>query len=367
MNDHAPTHADVGVLFQPIKVGDLDAPNRLVMAPLTRNRASAGNVPTAINATYYEQRASAGLIVAEATQICPEGQGYISTPGIHSPEQIAGWKLVTKAVHDKGGRIVLQLWHVGRISHTSLQPNGQAPVAPSAIRADAKTFAAEGFVDVSEPRALALTEIPTLVATYRKAAANANEAGFDGVEVHAANGYLIDQFLRDKSNHRTDAYGGSIENRTRLLFEVTEAVVAEVGAGRTGVRLSPVTTFGDVADSDPQALFNLAVARLAPLGLAYIHVIEGETGGDRAPQPFDYAAMRKPFKGSWIVNNGYDRAMAIAAVAEGRADLVAFGRPFIANPDLPRRLHEGAALNEGDQNTFYGGDAHGYTDYPALS
>jgi N-ethylmaleimide reductase len=366
MNDHA-SHTDVDVLFQPLKVGDMNAPNRLVMAPLTRNRASKGNVPTAMNATYYEQRATAGLIIAEATQICPEGQGYIATPGIHSPEQIAGWKLVTKAVHDKGGRIVLQLWHVGRISHTSLQPNGQAPVAPSAIRADAKTFVAEGFVDVSEPRALALTEIPTLVETYRKAAANAMEAGFDGVEVHAANGYLIDQFLRDKSNQRTDAYGGSIENRTQLLVEVATAVAGEAGAGRTGVRLSPVTSFGDVSDSDPQTLFNRAVERLAPLGLAYIHVIEGETGGDRAPQPFDYAAMRKPFKGTWIVNNGYDRAMAIAAVSEGRADMVAFGRPFIANPDLPRRLRENAALNDGDQNTFYGGDEHGYTDYPALS
>lgn len=367
MTEQTATHTDADVLFQPIKVGDISAPNRIVMAPLTRNRASKGNVQTAMNATYYEQRASAGLIIAEATQICPEGQGYIATPGIHSPEQIAGWKLVTKAVHDKGGRIVLQLWHVGRISHTSLQPNGQAPVAPSAIRAEAKTFVAEGFVDVSEPRALALTEIPALVQTYRQAAANAMEAGFDGVEVHGANGYLIDQFLRDKSNQRTDAYGGSIENRTRFLFEVVEAVAAEVGAGRTGVRLSPLTTFGDVSDSDPQALFNRAVERLAPLGLAYIHVIEGETGGDREPQPFDYAAMRKPYKGTWIVNNGYDRAIAIADVAEGRADMIAFGRPFIANPDLPRRLREDAPLNEGDQATFYGGGEHGYTDYPALS
>ena len=366
MNDHAVNH-DADVLFQPLKVGDMSAPNRLVMAPLTRNRASTGNVPTAMHATYYAQRATAGLIIAEATQICPEGQGYIATPGIYSPEQIAGWKLVTRAVHDKGGRIVLQLWHVGRISHTSLQPNGQAPVAPSAIRAVAKTFVADGFVDVSEPRALALTEIPALVQSYRQAAANAIEAGFDGVEIHAANGYLIDQFLRDKSNRRTDAYGGSIENRTQLLFDVTAAVVGEVGAGRTGVRLSPVTSFGDVSDSNPQALFNRAVERLAPLGLAYIHVIEGETGGDRAPQPFDYAAMRKPYQGVWIVNNGYDRSMAIAAVSEGRADMVAFGRPFIANPDLPRRLHEDAALNHADQNTFYGGDEHGYTDYPALS
>ena len=358
------TRADI--LFQPIQVGELALPNRLVMAPLTRNRASAGNVPTALNATYYAQRASAGLIIAEATQICPEGQGYIATPGIHSPAQIAGWKLVTEAVHANGGRIVLQLWHVGRISHTSLQPDGKAPVAPSAIRAEAKTFVAEGFVDVSMPRALELAEIPALVDSYRQAAAHAREAGFDGVEVHAANGYLIDQFLRDKSNHRTDAYGGSIENRTRLLFEVCEAVAGEIGAGRTGVRLSPLTAFGDVADSDPQALFNRAVERLVPLQLAYIHVIEGETGGDRHPQPFDYAAMRRPYKGAWIVNNGYRRASAVEAIESGAADLVAFGREFIANPDLPRRLRENAPLNPLDPDTLYGGDAHGYTDYPAL-
>ena len=367
MNAHtASNDATVDVLFQPIRVGNIEAPNRIVMSPLTRNRACKGNVPTELNATYYAQRASAGFIIAEATQISPEGQGYIATPGIYSPEQIAGWKLVTKAVHDKGGRIVLQLWHVGRISHTSLQPNGAAPVAPSAIQAKAKTFVAEGFVDVSMPRALELSEMPALIESYRKAAANAIEAGFDGVEVHAANGYLIDQFLRDKSNHRTDAYGGSIENRTRLLFEVCEAVAKEVGAGRTGVRLSPLTSFGDVSDSDPQALFNRAVERLAPLDLAYIHIIHGETGGDRDPQPFDYAAMRKPYKGVWILNNGYDRKMAIDDVASGQADMVAFGVKFLANPDLPRRLREDAPLNKPDQNTFYGGDAHGYTDYPAL-
>jgi N-ethylmaleimide reductase len=366
MNTPAKDHTNADVLFQPIQVGDLKLRNRIVMAPLTRNRASAGNVPTAINATYYEQRASAGMIIAEATQICPEGQGYIATPGIYSPEQIEGWKLVTQAVHAKGGLIVLQLWHVGRISHTSLQPGGKAPVAPSAIRAEAKTYVAEGFVDVSEPRALELNEIPALIETYRKAAANAIEAGFDGVEVHAANGYLLDQFLRDKSNHRTDAYGGSIENRTRLLFEVVEAVAGQIGGGRTGVRLSPLTSFGDVSDSDPQALFNRVVERLAPLKLAYIHVIEGETGGDRHPQPFDYEAMRKPFHGTWIDNNGYDRQMAIDAVTNGHADVIAFGTKFLANPDLPRRLHENAPLNKPDQSTFYGGDAHGYTDYPTL-
>ncbi|HEY0199837.1 MAG TPA: alkene reductase [Rhodanobacter sp.] len=366
MTAHTAAHADVDVLFQPITVGDLELTNRIVMAPLTRDRAAAGNVPTDLNATYYAQRASAGLIIAEATQISPEGQGYIATPGIHSREQIEGWKKVTAAVHAKGGRIVLQLWHVGRISHVSLQPDGQAPVAPSAIRAEAKTFTAEGFVDVSAPRALALDEIPALIDTYRQAAANAREAGFDGVEVHAANGYLIDQFLRDKTNHRTDAYGGSIENRTRLLFEVCQAIAAEIGAGRTGVRLAPITHSNDIADSDPQPLFNRAVERLASLDLAYLHIIEGETGGAREPQPFDYAQMRKPFKGAWMVNNGYDRAMAIDEIASGRADLVAFGRAFLANPDLPRRIRENAPLNPLNQKTLYGGGAEGYTDYPAL-
>lgn len=364
MTDKAPS-ADA--LFQPIKVGDWNLPNRLVMAPLTRNRAGEGNVQGELNATYYAQRASAGLIIAEATQVAPEGQGYISTPGIHSAEQIEGWKKVTAAVHAAGGRIVLQLWHVGRISHTTLQPGGKAPVAPSAIRAEAKVFTAEGFSDVSEPRALELSEMPALVDSYRKGARNAIEAGFDGVEVHGANGYLIDQFLRDKSNLRTDDYGGNIDNRTRLLFEVCEAVSNEIGAGRTGVRLSPLTSFGDVSDSNPQALFNHAVERLAALNLAFIHVIEGETGGDRHPQSFDYAAMRKPFKGSWIVNNGYDRDNAIEAVASGKADLVAFGRLFIANPDLPRRLRENAPLNPLDAGTLYGGSEHGYTDYPALA
>lgn len=367
MDTRTPTpNTDLDALFQPLQMGSLHLPNRLVMAPLTRNRAGAGNVPTPLMAEYYAQRASAGLIVAEATQVCPEGQGYIFTPGIHSAEQVEGWKRVTDAVHAAGGRIALQFWHVGRISHTSLQPGGQAPVAPSAIRAQAKTYAAEGFVDVSEPRALRLDEIPALIESYRRAAVNARAAGFDAVEVHAANGYLLDQFLRDKTNHREDAYGGSIENRTRLLHEVCAAVAGEIGADRTGVRLSPLTSFGDIADSNPQALFNRAVERLAELQLAYIHVIEGETGGERDPQPFDYAAMRAPFKGRWMVNNGYNDEMATTTVSSGRADLVAFGRLFIANPDLPRRLREGAPLNTPDQATFYGGDAHGYTDYPAL-
>ena len=358
--------APVSALFQPTCVGAIAVANRIVMAPLTRNRAVAGNVPSPLAATYYAQRAGAGLLIAEATQICAEGQGYIATPGIHTSAQIAGWQAVTRAVHAAGGRIVLQLWHVGRISHISLQPDGVAPVAPSAIAAKAKTFTAAGFVDVSPPRALRLDEIRALIETYRVAALNAIAAGFDGVEVHAANGYLLDQFLRDGSNHRDDAYGGSIENRTRLLAEVTAAIATAVGADRVGVRLSPVSSFNDVSDSAPQSLFERAVERLDALGIAYVHVIEGETGG-RRDLAFDYAALRRRFRGTWIVNNGHDRDSAAAAIAAGAANLVAFGRLFIANPDLVRRLREDAALNALDASTLYGGDAHGYTDYPALA
>jgi N-ethylmaleimide reductase len=358
---------DLAPLFAPLRAGELELPNRIVMAPLTRNRAAAGQVPGPLAAEYYAQRAGAGLIVAEATQVVPEGQGYVDTPGIHSREQVEGWKRVTAAVHARGGRIVLQLWHVGRISHVSLQPGGQAPVAPSAIRADAQTFTRQGFEPVSAPRALDAAELPALVEAYRRAAVNAREAGFDGVEVHAANGYLLDQFLRDGSNHRDDAWGGSIENRTRLLHEVAAAVAGAVGGGRTGVRISPVSPFNDMRDSDPQPLFERAVERLAPLGLAYLHVIEGATGGPRDAQPFDYEALRRRFPGAWMANNGYTAELAAAAVGEGRADLVSFGRPFIANPDLVERLRRGAPLAEFDPNTLYGGGAEGYTDYPALA
>ncbi|EQD63058.1 NADH:flavin oxidoreductase/NADH oxidase, partial [mine drainage metagenome] len=337
-------------MFSPLRVGAIAVANRIVMAPLTRNRAAAGNVPSPLAATYYAQRASAGLLIAEATQICPEGQGYIATPGIHTPAQIAGWKIVTDAVHAAGGRIVLQLWHVGRISHTSLQPGGVAPVAPSAIAAKAKTVTAEGVVDVSAPRALRLDEMPALIGTYRVAARNAISAGFDGVEVHAANGYLIDQFLRDGSNHRKDAYGGSIENRARLLIEVTAAVAEAIGADRVGVRISPVSPFNDMSDSAPQPLFEHAVEQLDALRIAYIHVIEGETGG-RRDLDFDFAALRRRFRGMWMVNNGYDRASAAAAINAGAANLVAFGRLFIANPDLVRRLRENAPLNALDAST----------------
>ncbi|MBS4045981.1 MAG: alkene reductase [Alphaproteobacteria bacterium] len=354
-------------LFDSYRLGALTLSNRIVMAPLTRNRAAAGNVPTALMAEYYAQRATAGLIVAEATQVVPEGQGYQDTPGIHSAEQVAGWKRVTDAVHAKGGKIFLQLWHVGRVSHVDLQPGGQAPVAPSAIRAKTKTFVGGTFVDVSEPRALRLEELPAIVEGYRKGAANAIAAGFDGVEIHGANGYLLDQFLRDGINQRTDAYGGSIENRARLLLEVTEAIVKEIGAERTGIRLSPVTPANDAVDSNPQPLFNYVVEQLDRLGLVYIHVIEGSTGGPRDNLPFDYGALRSRYRGAWIVNNGYDRAMAENAVANGRGDLIAFGRPFISNPDLVERLRNDAPLAQLNRATLYGGGAEGYTDYPALT
>jgi N-ethylmaleimide reductase len=338
----------------------------MVMAPLTRSRAGDGLVPSPMAAEYYGQRATAGLIVTEATQVSVLAQGYVSTPGLYTDAQIQGWRRVTDEVHRRGGRIVVQLWHVGRISHTSLLPPGEVPVAPSAIRADTRTFTPEGYVDVSEPRALRVEEIPVIVRDFATAAANAIEAGFDGIEIHAANGYLIDQFLRDGSNHRDDAYGGSIENRTRFLHEVAAACVAAIGAERVGARIAPVTPSNGAHDSGPQPLFERAVERLDSLGIAYIHVIEGATGGARDVQPFDYAALRAKFSGTWIVNNGYDRAMAEAAVREGHADAVAFGVPFLANPDLVRRFREHAPLNTPDRDTFYGGGAAGYIDYPLL-
>jgi len=357
-----------GPLFTPTRLGAIAVANRIAMAPLTRNRAIEGRVPNPLAIQYYAQRASAGLLIAEATQISPLGQGYLDTPGIYNQAQIDAWKKVTDAVHDAGGKIVLQLWHVGRISHTSLLPEGQVPVAPSALQAKAKTFTAKGFEDVSVPRALELSEIPALIQDYRQAARNAITAGFDGVEVHAANGYLIDQFLRDGSNQRTDEYGGSIENRTRLLDEVVRAIASEIGAERTGVRLSPVTPANDAHDSQPQPLFERAVERLDAIGpLAFIHVIEGATGGPRDNIAFDYQALRAKFKGAWIANNGYTKDTAEAAIASGYADVIAFGRPFIANPDLVERFRLGVALSDLDPDTLYGGGSHGYTDYPSVS
>jgi N-ethylmaleimide reductase len=353
-------------LFDPYKLGQITLPNRAVMAPLTRNRAVAGFVPNPLAVEYYAQRASAGLLITEASQVSQQGQGYQDTPGIYSKEQIAGWRKVTDEVHKRGGRIFIQLWHVGRISHTDLQPGHGAPVAPSAITAKTKTFVGGKFTDVSEPRALELGEIPGIVDSFRKAAANAIEAGFDGVEIHGANGYLLDQFAKDGTNKRTDGYGGSIENRARLMLEVTEAVAKQIGAERTGIRISPVTPANDVSDSNPQPLFDYIVDRLNALKLVYIHVIEGATGGPRDIAPFDYKALRSRFKGAYIANNGYTLDLANKVLAADEADLIAFGKLFIANPDLVQRLKKGAPLNEPDKTTFYGGGAKGYTDYPAL-
>src|SRR5436305_2807678 len=353
-------------LFEPYQLGPLKLPNRLVMAPLTRNRAGAGFVPGPLAAEYYGQRASAGLLVSEATQVSQQGQGYQDTPGIYSKEQVAGWRKVTDRVHARGGRVFIQLWHVGRISHVSLQPNGGAPVGPSAIRAKGKTFVGGTFTDISEPRALALEEIPGIVEDFRRGAANALEAGFDGVEIHGANGYLLDQFAKDGANKRSDAYGGSIENRARLMLEVAKTVASEAGADRTGIRISPVTPANDVSDSNPQPLFDYIVDHLSALKLAYIHVIEGATGGPRDIAPFDYGSLRRSFGGAYVANNGYDFELATKVLAADAADLIAFGKPFISNPDLVERLRRGAPLNEWDKATFYGGDARGYTDYPTL-
>lgn len=355
-------------LFSPLKVGAIEVANRIVMAPLTRNRARAeDDAPYEIHAEYYAQRASAGLLITEASQISPQGKGYAWTPGIYSEAQVEGWKKVTDTVHAKGGKIVIQLWHVGRISHPVLQPNGADPVAPSAIAAKSKTFDGTQFVDTPKPRALELAELPGIVEDYRKAAANAIKAGFDGIEVHAANGYLLDQFLRDSSNKRDDAYGGSIDNRSRLLKEVLDAVTAEIGADRVGIRLSPFSNANDVSDSNPQALFEHVVDLVSSYKLAYLHLIEGQTGGPRdLPAGADLKALYDRFYGPVMGNNGYSREMAIQAVETGAVDLVAFGRPFISNPDLVERLKENAPLNDWDQSTFYGGTEKGYTDYPTL-
>lgn len=363
-------------LFEPLKVGALQLANRVVMAPLTRNRAPEA-IPTDLMATYYRQRADAGLIITEATAISPQGQGYADVPGLYGTEQLDGWKKVTRAVHEEGGKIVVQLWHVGRVSHVSLQPNNGKPVAPSAIRAHAKTVLIKDgvptFVETSEPRALELEELPGIVRDYRHAARNAIACGFDGVEIHAANGYLLDQFLKTGANQRQDDYGGSIKNRARLLLEVVRAVTEEIGGDRTGIRLSPVTPANGISDEDPQQLFDYVLHQLGPLGLAYVHVIEGATGGPREipEQPFDYGSLRAVYRkaggqGAWMVNNGYDKALADQALTEG-ADLVAFGKPFISNPDLVLRLRRGGPFNEPDRHTFYGGGEKGYTDYPTLA
>jgi N-ethylmaleimide reductase len=352
-------------LFTPVQLGGQALPNRIVMAPMTRNRAGPGNVPGALAADYYAQRASAGLIVTEATQVSPQGVGYPGTPGIHSEAQVAGWRRVTDAVHAAGGRIFLQLWHVGRISHPSLQPGGVLPVAPSAIAPQGDAFTATGPQPFVTPRALETAEIPGIVAQFENGARHALAAGFDGVEIHAANGYLIDQFLRDGINQRTDRYGGSLANRARFLLEVTAAVVGVWGAERVGVRLSPQSDFNSMSDSDPRATFGHAALALSHFGLAYLHVVEPAGALPEGARPL-VPDLKEAFGGPLMVNGGYTRALAEAVLARGEADLVSFGSSFLANPDLPLRLARNAPLNTPDPATFYGGTERGYTDYPAL-
>ena len=367
------------LLFQPVQVGRYHLRHRIVMAPLTRSRARhPGNVPTALNACYYAQRAAAALIISEATQVSMQGQGYAWTPGIHSREQVEGWRLVTEAVHQAGGLIFLQLWHVGRISHPSLQPDGMLPVAPSAIKPSGQAFIENDkgqgeLVSFVTPRALQIEEMPYLVRQYVHGARNALEAGFDGVEVHAANGYLLDQFLESGTNRRTDAYGGAVENRVRLLLEVVEAVSEVWQPDRVGVRLSPLGTMNDIQDADPETTFGTAAAWLSDRGLAYLHIVNPAIAAlenHTKPEPAALRMvelMRAQYRGKLIVSGAFDQNTAEDWLREGRADLIAFGRKFLANPDLPERFRLRAPLNPDDRSTYYGGGAKGYTDYPSLA
>lgn len=353
-------------LFSPLSLGPLTLPNRIIMAPMTRNRA-ADTVPNALMAQYYLQRVEAGLLITEGSQISAEAVGYPATPGIHTDAQEAGWKKITDQIHAKNGRIFLQLWHCGRISHPDFH-GGALPVSCSALSAKGQTYTPAGLKDFVSPRALGLDEIPRVIADYAHAAERAKRAGFDGVEIHGANGYLIDQFLRDGSNQRTDNYGGSLENRTRFLLEVTEAVVKVWGAQRVGVRLSPLQAFNDMFDTNPKATFSHAVKQLNRFGLAYLHITEmGSDNPGAAGPAFDLAELRPLWQGVYISNGGYDKARANAAIAKSRADAIAFGVPFLANPDLVKRLRSDAALNTPDPNTFYMGGERGYIDYPCLS
>lgn len=348
-------------------MGPLRLKNRAVMAPLTRSRAEAGNLPSSMAATYYSQRAGAGLVITEATQAGAGGQGYIATPGIHSEAQVQAWKKVTDAVHQKGGSIFVQLWHVGRISHPDFR-NGEMPVAPSAIAPrGVQTYTAQGLKDIPVPRALRTDEVPALIEEFRQGAKNAKAAGFDGVEVHGANGYLLDQFLEDGTNDRKDQYGGNVENRARLLLEVIAAVTEVWGSDRVGVRLSPGGTFNDMCDCHPQETFGYVVRKLAPLNLAYLHLIEPAPPQGEHPMPDLSARFFRPlYPGTLIVAGGYTLERANAALRSGMADLVAFGQLYLANPDLVERFRRGAPLNVPDTKTFYGGGAEGYTDYPTL-
>lgn len=358
------THAS---LFTPIHIGALELPNRIILAPMTRNRAVAGAVPNPLAVEYYAMRATGGLLITEATQVSPDAQGYPRTPGVHSDEQVAAWRLVTDAVHARGGRIFVQLWHTGRVSHTLNNAGGVQPVAPSAIPVTGKMITAQGMKDFEMPRALETSEIPVYVAKFADAAHRAIEAGFDGVEIHGANGYLVDLFLRDGANQRTDGYGGSAENRARFLFEVTEAVVAAIGGARTAVRLSPRNPFNSMSDSNPAETFRVAAEGLNRFGLAYLHVLEAISGPMASKESRITPIIRTAFTGPLMINGGYTKELAEQAITNGEGDMVAFGVPYLANPDLPERLAAGAALNAPDMKTFYQGEEKGYTDYPMLA
>ncbi|RWA50124.1 alkene reductase [Cupriavidus sp. UYMSc13B] len=366
-------------LFRPISVGPLSLPHRVAMAPLTRSRAGQpGNIPTDMNTTYYRQRSSAALIISEATQISPQGQGYAWTPGIHTEAQIAGWRAVADAVHAEGGRMFLQLWHVGRVSHPMFQPANALPVAPSALPVPGKTFVTDPdgngiWADIPVPQALTAAGIAEIVADYRQAARNAMAAGMDGVEIHAGNGYLLDQFINSASNHRQDNYGGSIENRARFLLEVVDAVSAEIGAERVAVRLTPMGRFMGMGDATPEDTFGYIVGRLNEWPLAYLHLVEPAIVGTVRDEQVDprwdaiIRQLRKTYQGVLMLAGGYDGESAERAIADGRADIIAFGRPFIGNPDLPERLRGNHPLNTPDAAAFFGGGAQGYVDYPVLS
>jgi N-ethylmaleimide reductase len=377
--DARPQQATGQVLFRPYKLGALTLPHRIVMAPLTRSRArQPGNVPTALNACYYAQRASAALIVSEATQVSMQGQGYAWTPGIHSRTQVEAWRRVTNTVHDAGGHMFLQLWHVGRISHPALQPDNMQPVAPSAIKPRGDAFIeneqGEGaLVPFETPRALQIEEMPYLVRQYYRAARNAQRAKFDGVEIHGANGYLLEQFIDSSTNKRTDDYGGPVENRMRLLLEIIETVIGVWGPGRVGVRLSPLSTFNDISDDDPETTFGTIAKRLNDYELAYLHLVNPAMAQMEKGRPPETRALnlvdliRDAYQGNLMIAGGFAHDTAEQWLQAGRADVIAFGRKFLANPDLPQRLREHTRLNAEDGTTFYGGGAKGYTDYPSLA
>jgi N-ethylmaleimide reductase len=356
-------------LFSSVRVGPYNLSHRVVMAPLTRMGSDAGDRPSDLMVQYYSQRASeGGLIIAEATPVSRQGYGYAKAPGVYSDSQISGWKRVTDAVHSRGGRIFLQLWHVGRQSHPDLQPDGGAPVAPSAVKAEGHAYSDNGEVEFSLPRALKLSEIPPIIEQFRRGAQRALQAGFDGVEIHGANGYLPDQFLQDGSNKRTDEYGGPIENRARFMLEVTQAAISVWGGDRVGVRIAPSGTYGSMHDSNPERTFGYVTERLDRLGLAYLHIVEPRIKGTElireGQEPVAAQHLRPKFKGPIIAAGGFSKQSAEAIVAAGDADLVAFGRHFISNPDLPERLRHSLSLARYDRSTFYGGDGRGYIDYP---